>query len=232
MTQIFLICTTLAKSCGQDLGLCSQISVALVPWFGRQDCGVQPQENETPQLQVPQPRLPGHSPPSKSSTVPPQRHPSPPGPRELVWGQMTHPSLSAENASSLPLPRSWPRKSRSPSPQLLLSPASGLAHVQGSGATRAPHSSSMTRGAGGCPGRHRGGPRGSHGPLPRHSGTPRAPGPGVLCRAKEWAQVTSFHAGRPNPRPFVPGHFLLLWNPQLSPHHLLQQALTQSPKAR
>lgn len=109
----------------------------------------------------------------------------PPAQKSWHWGQATHPSPSAESASWLPPPRSWPRRSRSPRPPLPLPPAAGQAHAPGSGATMVPHPSPMTRRAGGFPGLHRGGTPGSHGPLPRHSGTRPAPGQGALCRAKE-----------------------------------------------
>uniref|UniRef100_M3YN46 Uncharacterized protein n=1 Tax=Mustela putorius furo TaxID=9669 RepID=M3YN46_MUSPF len=122
---------------------------------------------------------PGAHPPQPSPLVPTRGPPCTQAQRSWPCGQRTHPSLSAGNAAWLPPPHSRPRRSRSPSHQLPLSPAAGWAPVPGSGATRAPHPSSMTRGGGGFPGLRREGPPKSHGPPSRHSGSPPAPGQGA-----------------------------------------------------
>lgn len=169
----------------------------------------------------------GHWAPSAPPPAPPTPRPARPSLAQGCWrwGQMTHPSQSAGNASVLPPPRSRPRRSRSPSPQLPPSPAADPAPVQDSGGTGAPHPSSMTLGAGGCPGLHRGGPPGSHGPLPHCSGTPPAPGQGALCRVE--GGHASFHPvpGGP-PLDLCSGQSLLLSSPRLRPH-LLQAAFPE-----
>lgn len=147
---------------------------------------------------------------------------------------MTHPSPSAGTAFSLPPPRSRPRRSRSLSHQLPPSAAAGWAPVRGPG-TRVHHPSSMTLGAGGCPGLHRGGPPGSPGPLPRHSGTPRAPGLGALGRAEVGRSYFILCQVALTPGPFycfywtecpAPGRVLLISNPQLR-LDLLQEAFPE-----
>lgn len=168
------------------------------------------------------------------------RHPR--GPETLArgrggWGgQMTHPSLSAGNASWLPPPRSRPHRSRCPSLQLPLSPAAGWAPVQGSGATRAPHPSSTTLGAEGFPGPHRGGPPRSHGRPPRHSGTLPAPRQGALWRARAGTSPCMALAPGPLRRLFLyqserpsPGLFPLVSSPQRRPR-LLREAFPELPR--